>query len=330
MYWLHPNGTVDDSWFSDFMSNYKIYRDTSHFFTDTLNAIRFRIEQDNGRLVNMLGSPIMILPNWLMALFFGLCIGWSLYSCARIARVWERNAVLFAVLSGLFVYALPWRDFMFTRMFALNYVPTTAYLLWCYLYFYLKPKRNLWIMLSVGLLCGILHEITGAVMLCGVVVLAIMSYHYRTHGFIALCTGLCIGLAWLCIVPGTGVRISKIDILANAITIDRSLAYAFPCFLLILSVVLISFLKQDIRRRVLTPLTLSLCGATIVGLLIWQVFNVGIRMLYAPNMLAITGLHMHQNIILQIQRHALHSCNNLDCNHCTIRSLPLLVCQNEQ
>ena len=199
-----------------------------------------------------------------------------------------RHPISFGILVLVWVFAMPWPDYMFGIMFAANYLPPAALML-SILWLLIRSKLRVWSAVVLGLLVGCSHELYCAAMI--VVTLAFIAFDNGLRGKVAyvLLASLFVSMAYLYCVPGTAVRASSKSLLEG---LANPFAYAyigvlFYVYLIIAAVALsIKSWRRGIDMRILL---LCISGAS-AGWLVWRVFLGGQRLVWCLDIFSAIGI----------------------------------------
>lgn len=84
---------------------------------------------DTGRLANLVNAPFLtVIPKWVFALLCGTALVVVFHYTRWLADASSRSMRAFLVVV-LIIFALPWHDYMFSVVFSLNYLWTSALVL---------------------------------------------------------------------------------------------------------------------------------------------------------------------------------------------------------
>ncbi|MDE6611963.1 MAG: hypothetical protein K2K22_05315, partial [Muribaculaceae bacterium] len=178
MFTLHP-ALIDDIRFREPLSAFLADGTAASFFDNWQSSVVECLRVDNGRIPQLLATVLVVLPRWAVAFVLSLSVWLCVMFSARIAGVWQRHPFLFALMVFMWVFCMPWADFMFTIMFAANYLPTGAVMLFA-LWLFVNRKLKVWSAVALGLVAGAGHEMYCAAMIAGGAVLCVLHKEYRT------------------------------------------------------------------------------------------------------------------------------------------------------
>lgn len=288
MFYLHPY-TLDDEWFLTPMTAFKANPTAANFFSGWKESVIEHFFYDNGRIGNMIGSALLAGPRWPIAIVLGASVVLAIIALAKVAGVWKKNLMIFCGIVFLYMIALPWHDFMFMRMYALNYqVPT--FLAFGTLWLILNEHINKWWQgLIAGLLVSTWHEAFGAPLLAAVAMLMLSMPRYRTRTNCILCAALLAGIIYLALVPGTRVRSAGISLFEGFTEPLR----AFHLGILYLAYIAMfgtALCFRKWRSRLDHPTHIALLTMGFVSWIIWRTFFNGGRITWCLEAGAIPGL----------------------------------------
>ena len=288
MFYLHPY-TLDDEWFLSPMSAFKSDPTIANFFSGWRDSIIEHFTCDNGRIGNMIGSALLAGPRWLIAIILGTSVALAIFVLAKVAGAWKKNLMIFCGIVFLYMIALPWHDFMFMRMYSLNYqIPT--FLAFGTLGLVLNVRLSKWWWaLIAGLLVSAWHEAFGAPLLAAVVMLMIFKPRYRTRTNCILCAALLCGIIYLALVPGTRVRSGDFNLFHGFAEPLRALhlGILFLAYI-VMFVVALCFHKWRNRLDYSTHIALLTIG--FVSWIIWRTFFNGARITWCLEAASVAGI----------------------------------------
>ena len=287
MFDLHPY-LCDDWRFRMPMSEFLSEPSLHSFFDGWDSSVKSCFYEDNGRIPQLLASVMVVMPRWIMAILLSASVCVCIFLSAKIAGIWMRHPISFGILVLVWVFAMPWPDYMFGIMFAANYLPPAALML-SILWLLIRSKLRVWSAVVLGLLVGCSHELYCAAMI--VVTLAFIAFDNGLRGKVAyvLLASLFVSMAYLYCVPGTAVRASSKSLLEG---LANPFAYAyigvlFYVYLIIAAVALsIKSWRRGIDMRILL---LCISGAS-AGWLVWRVFLGGQRLVWCLDIFSAIGI----------------------------------------
>lgn len=288
MFYLHPY-TLDDEWFLSPMSAFKSDPTIANFFSGWRDSIIEHFTCDNGRIGNMIGSALLAGPRWIIAIILGTSAALAIFVLAKVAGAWKKNLMIFCGIVFLYMIALPWHDFMFMRMYSLNYqIPT--FLAFGTLGLVLNERLNKWWQaLIAGLLVSAWHEAFGAPLLAAVVMLMIFKPRYRTRTNCILCAALLCGIIYLALVPGTRVRSGNFNLFQGFAEPLRALHLGI-LFLAYIAMFVVALCFHKWRNRLDYSTHIVLLTMGFVSWIIWRTFFSSGRITWCLEAGAISGL----------------------------------------
>lgn len=168
----------DDMYFKAIYNGFTWTSEAISFSTEKYaDYLRMFYETDNIRLANWLDIFLLLDPTIykLSAILIGLCSTFIFWSTARMASGSWWNPRALSIMTLLLAVALPWRDSMFLRVYATNYIITASIMLCCV--FLLmdslktpRPSKHLFKDILSAVLCVItawMHELFGVALLGG-------------------------------------------------------------------------------------------------------------------------------------------------------------------
>ena len=268
LFWYTPY-MIDDVWYGDEAMG-GFYRTGS--FADWWQGVRtnfiFRITEDNGRIPNLFGSALITLPNLFMSLMLSLCLGATLWAGGLIIG---RRASLLAlgIWTAGTIFLEPWYDGMYTRMFALNYIPTTALTL-ALLYFILHDTiRKPWLIVTAGFLGSLWNESLMFTLLGGIIGITLCFKQYRTRNIALWAVGLVLACVYYFSIPCTYARMERQFNWFGLYQFWRGALISAPFFILVASVAL-GLLFRATRKRLFTPGLAFIFGGALAA---WVLFR---------------------------------------------------------
>lgn len=287
MYWLHPS-LCDDYRFSQPMADFFADRTVGSFFNCWLTSLSECFYYDNGRIAQLLSPVLVSLPRVIVAAVLAFATLVCIVYSARLAGVWNRHPLLFALLVAVWVFAMPWADYMFGIMFASNYILPAALMLYT-LWLFMNTRVSMVSAALLGILIGCSHELYCSAMIAVVAVSVVFVKEFRDRSTIVLFGALCVSLLYLYCVPGTAVRTGA-RVIFEGLKNPLASAYWGCLYYAYLLVALIAFLIPAWRIRIDRRLLLvCLTGAT-AGWLIWRVFLGGLRLTWCLDIFSTIGL----------------------------------------
>lgn len=171
---------------------------------------------DNFRLVNVIGIPLLLLPKWVGSTLCLLAWMYAVVAGFRLAGISVGKSPLVVAGLLLLTYTLPWDDCMGSLVFQLNYPVPTAVNIWLIRRLLISRGEETSIGRSVatgfvGLLAGLCHEGFAGPTLVGIVAVMILFRKCRRKDFYMACAGIALGILMLSIVPGTRIRVFDVN-----------------------------------------------------------------------------------------------------------------------
>lgn len=287
MFGLHPD-LCDDLRFKAPMAGFIENPTFSNFCSCWANSVVDCLRIDNGRIAQLFASVIVTLPKWVMAAILSVSVAGCIFFSAMIAGVWGKHHLLYGILVSVWIFIMPWSDFMFGLMFASNYIPTGALMLLT-LWMFLRLRLKVWSSVILGLLVGCSHELYCAAMIALAVSLVICYKEYRNCQSYLLLASLVVSLVYLYCVPGTGVRSGMLNVFGG---FSNLLSSAYLGVLLYVYVILFVVVCIDKRWRSDLNMRIQVvCMAgAFTGWLIWRLFMGGQRLLWCLDIFSIIGI----------------------------------------
>lgn len=259
----------DDYWFLSFASTDSVLHGIGDNFI-------YRFLYDNGRLPNLFGTALMLLPKWVIAAALTLCFGVSLIDGARLSGGWLRQTPTTALWCAAVVFLLPWYDYMYTTMFALNYIPATMLaFIAIRLIVKRKPLRRNSI-ISIGLLCCLWHEMTAVALVGALLGLIIAFPKYRSRHTLTWLATCVAGLLYYFIVPATYLKLDSKLMLEKFFALNLGLFNGLPFYIFCLLLIVVLIIPST-RRRFFTPRMAAIFGAALASWVLWRCFLTGYR-----------------------------------------------------
>lgn len=250
-------------------------------------------QYDTGRLANLL-SPIFLglLPKIAFSIISGLLIWLSVRLMCKLAGA-ERGSLGSWVIALLTTFALPWFDYMFSVMFAINYVwPSALTLLTVYWILDYAPSQKrlsplrMAGMCMVAMLAGWMHEGFSVPVIAGFTVLWLLPGHRPDRRQLLLLVSFAIGALLIVIAPAFWARTSHSESQFLRMPLTESLLHGvgfnflFFLFFVFLLVGSFSHRFRNILKnnRQLFDLTVFVAVSSIVASAIFYIFYTGPRM----------------------------------------------------
>ncbi|MCM1068066.1 MAG: DUF6056 family protein [Muribaculaceae bacterium] len=287
MYYLHPY-LNDDLWFREPMADFLNTHSLDDLMHGWKESILMHIGCDNGRIAQLLGSVLVILPKWLISTLLSACICICIYISAKLAGVWTENYLLFSVLVLCWVYVMPWPDFMFGIMYSANYIPSAVFLLLSF-YLFIHQRLTLVTAILLGLVTSCCHEAFGCALIGGICSVVILFRNYRTANNFALIASALAGIAYLYFLPGTGVRFNGQNIFIGFINFKTSAAYGILLYAYI-SLLILALIVKSWRNNLNAPYIVGITVISVLGWCLWRTFMSGLRLTWCMNVVSLVGI----------------------------------------
>ncbi|MGM9852378.1 MAG: DUF6056 family protein [Muribaculaceae bacterium] len=268
---------------------------------------------DTGRLANII-SPVILgwLPHWVFALFSGFAMWITFFYGIKLAGVCEGSVRSYLIVFVL-TFALPWLDFAFTVVFALNYVWTGALTVAT---LYLLFRRQLhtaaatWGAAAVALAAGWMHEGFSIPVLAGMFVWWLWRRRRVSRAQWTVMLAYLTGFIFILVAPAVWTRLDGTYNLFGLLSFNEIILHAVAfcivpyVFLIVLAVVLI---RKELRVKLLGDR--QLCGfvafsatATVVATIMFYVLYVGPRLGWPGTLLATLGLAALLSVVGPVSR----------------------------
>lgn len=286
IYYLHPY-LHDDIWFMQPLS-----RDWSNPLLVLRSFVDTYVDHylfDNGRLSNVFGMLLLSLPKWVGAFVLAVNTFVVLALGAAVAGIWRRRPVLCGLWAFGFTFALPWFDYMFCVIYAVNYLTTSAlYLSAAYIFLHRPSRVGIVGAFALGLLLGLWHEQFACAALGSMVCVALFRRSYVTRRSAAMALGLILGMSFLLLAPGPYSRVGFFTMFKGFANILSGTAYGLPFYVYLL--VCIGLLFTQWRRKLCSPTIVYLLVTGLISWIVWRVFFHGPRLVWLLNLSAMLGL----------------------------------------
>lgn len=296
LYYVHPM-CLDDLWHREGW--------TGNFVHDVTSTIATHFEIDNGRLGNDLGIVFLTFPKWLTASIMALAFLLMFCLCSNIAGITKKtfyNAVL--VLAVMLL--LPWTHFMFVTMFTANYMVSSVVFLWVFALYCNDRIGSWWVAAVLGVLVGAWHEQFGAAMLavvCGVAAICRRGRASRVD--VSMAAGLILGLVYLYMAPGTGVRMDDTELFDGMRYPLKGAVHGAPYYILIIATIITSIKHSDIwQEKVFTAGFSAATGAFCI----WRIVSLSMQVTWLMNLMSIVVLVWLANRYISIPKRVGYIC----------------------
>lgn len=260
-----------------------------------------RWHYDTGRLANII-SPIFlgILSHWAFAILSALML-WISVRCALALADIPRGGTAAYILVFILNFTLPWLDFAFTVIFALNYLWTTALTLAFLYYLYKKPPRgglHLAAACLLALVAAWMHEGFSAPVIAGITLAIIIAKEKPDKARTAMIVAYLAGFALILISPAIYNRLQGADSLMGKYTLIELVphAVAFNIVPLAFLATFVACLASKRKRRIIfaTPyrktIIIFCLGATLAAMAIFFLKYLGPRLGWAGTVFATIAL----------------------------------------
>lgn len=149
----------DDVWYSIHLAPWLEGEDPSIIpWQAIVNTWREHYLYDNIRMGDNLMPLMLIMPKWISAAAIGACAGAMLNYAALLAGAGRSQPIRLAVVTLLLTFFLPWHENMFTLAYGVNYVVSSALMLYVLYKFLLANDPHPGATLSLAAMLGIWHE----------------------------------------------------------------------------------------------------------------------------------------------------------------------------
>lgn len=255
---------------------------------------------DTGRLANIV-SPVFLglLPHWIFAILSGIAMWVTFFFGIRLAGVRQGSVWAYFIVFVL-TFALPWLDFAFTVIFALNYVWTGALTVVVLRFLFCRQPRGRGATVGVCLLAlaaGWMHEGFSVPVIAGLFAWWLARGRRMTSVQWAMAGSYFLGFLFIVASPAVwrraGVSVSLFEKFTWMEIIPHAVAFNIVpfAFLLLLAVVvcrrrLREHVFGDARRREFVVFTFT---ATLTAMAIFFSMYLGPRMGWTGTLMATLG-----------------------------------------
>lgn len=272
MYFLHPL-IHDDRHFIYTMAAYEADPTFSNFINGWWLNVCERFTIDNMRLPQLISSAFLMLPKWLAALFYALSTTIMFVYSARLAGLWRRRFFLASALMFAIYFGMPWFENMFMGMYNLNYIVSSAIMLWAFSLLIEGKPKSIWLAGLLGFLTGWMHELIGATAI-GAIVFSLAIPSMRTRRSLAFIVGAGLALLFLgLVVPGTQVRsaffVPPLDLESLIYNLKYSLRLNWLSYIYII-IFLITIIRKSTRHIALSCVPLICLGGLLGGMAVFM------------------------------------------------------------
>lgn len=253
---------------------------------------------DTGRLANLINPPFLVyVPKWLFGIVTGLLTVLIVELSRRFAGVGRGSGLSWFIISVV-VFVLPWLDYMFTVVYALNYVWSAALSLVAMYFVIIKVPSGKWGVAGAMACCfiaGWMHEGFCVPIIAGVVVYFFVRMQISKRQFLLLAAWLC-GALLIFVAPAFWNRTSgSYSILIRFAGWESLLsATLFNCLTFVYIAIFVLFgFRRGLRRSVSSEggwafawLCLAVC---VVGSGLFYMYYNGSRMGFVMQLFACIG-----------------------------------------
>lgn len=273
---------------------------------------------DTGRLCNLL-SPIFLglLPKLVFSVISGIFIWMSVRLMCCLADV-RRGSTGSWIIVLLVTFTLPWFDYMFSVIFAINYVwPSALTLLIVYwLLNWDTIKRELSAgqltgMCITALLSGWMHEGFSIPVIAGMLTLWVVQKHCPDKREIILFAFYLVGTLLIIISPALWTRTANSESLFSRMSLMEQILHGVGfniMFFIFFTFLIICSLKRRFRdilneNKKLKSLTIFVTASSLVASIIFYLFYTGPRMgWYATQFCSIGIVALGHNLFPPMKR----------------------------
>lgn len=253
---------LDDYWF---LSDFKAGREAGGNVVDGLvNFWDWRIHYDNGRLANMIGIAFLLLPKWITAAISVIELLVSYLLMCRLAGVTRRDFNAAALMAVFVAVGFPWHDSIFTSVYSFNYLWAVPLMLIAAVAALRATTTNCFLMFAGGVLLGGWHEIYSLPVLVALGIMMLAGFLQWRRDRVFLLAGLCVGLAWLMLIPAWSNRVGADVSLTPSSYMLVQLMYHFMGWLPFMSLWLICLCVKKWRKVVVDPVVMFVFIACLV------------------------------------------------------------------
>ncbi|MDE6158147.1 MAG: hypothetical protein K2F78_08425 [Muribaculaceae bacterium] len=288
MYYIHPY-VMDDMWFRKAMPACLDNPSIATFLTGWFDFAKNKYLNDNGRLAQMLAPVFIVAPRWFVSVLLASVATACMVLSAKIAGVWMRHPLLYGILVFLWIFAMPWGDYMFVRMFSANYV-LSAFFMLLTLWLLLSERLRVWSAVLLGLLGGMSHEMFCGV-LVGVLIVGIVLFDkYRNKEVVALLISLFVALAFLFLAPSRAIRTGDARPLHGFLNLGAA-AYLGVLFYAFLVLVALALIWRAWRVRTCADTLTLLIAGSVGAWILWRCFYMsGQRTAWCMDVFSVSGI----------------------------------------
>lgn len=182
---------------------------------ETWNSWRDHYMLDNGRLGNIVATPLLLLPKWIGSMIALCCLIFSIWGSLRLAGIYSIQSVLIPYALCMWMFLFPWWENMGALTYQFNYLFSMALCTWLLLrLFKAKPEPtgvffSGWQLFFLGLFAGCSHEGMSVPILVGLLFLLLVFKRARTSRYYYSIAGLFTGILILVMSPGMNIRVGN-------------------------------------------------------------------------------------------------------------------------
>lgn len=252
---------------------------------------------DTGRLANLICAPFLtVVPKWAFAMLCAAALVIIVHYSRWLADASARSMRSFLLVAGI-VFALPWFDFMFSVVFALNYLWTSSLVLMALWYvfkadhhWHFSAARTVGGML-ICLLAGWMHEGFSVPLLCGIVACFIVERRLPARRSQLFIGAFAVGALLIAVSPALHARVADGVYGFGRFDGTKAVAVAslFNCLYLVFVAVAAATLFRRPDRRAVARIV-SLLTATTVSTAMLYLFYTGPRMAWFGQLFSGIGI----------------------------------------
>lgn len=175
------------------------------YFVSTVRTCLDHWTFDTGRLSNMAVAPFLsLLPRWVFALTSAVAVLLVLVAGEKLSHApWISGRAAMWILAVSFLF--PWFEFLFTIIYASNYVWASAFLLvWLCLFVTDRRRISTPLLLLLSVITGWWHEGMSVPLLCASVIYLLVMRCLPSRRQGVMLAGLCIGIVVIMLMPAFG------------------------------------------------------------------------------------------------------------------------------
>lgn len=248
---------------------------------------------DNMRISNYFAMFLLIFPKWVGSSVAALSWMYVMWGSLKLVGIDWRKTSLIPIAIFLWIFGLPWRDYLGCMMFQFNYVVASALCIW--LLNLIKESRHSPLteirLLLLGLLVGAWHEGFSAVMIVGLTALLLFTKNINRRNIYFALAGLCIGFVWLLFCPNFFVR-ADLEFSKNSKPLStrliKGIFWHFPSITFLLTVVLYWW-KSGWQKLIANPIIVFLTAGVITSVAMFMYID-SARSGWMGDVMAIPGI----------------------------------------